>query len=104
MGNEAASEVLKKFSQDEIKSITHKMSRLQGIKMEDAKVVIESFFNDFSEHSGISGASKDYLTQTLNNAFGKNAKDLLVIFTEMRLKEQMEPLKWVDPNQLPISF
>ena len=63
MGNEAASEVLKKFSQDEIKSITHKMSRLQGIKMEDAKVVIESFFNDFSEHSGISGASKDYLTQ-----------------------------------------
>ena len=54
MGNEAASEVLKKFSQDEIKSITHKMSRLQGIKMEDAKVVIESFFNDFSDHSGIS--------------------------------------------------
>ncbi|ASK77599.1 flagellar motor switch protein FliG [Paraphotobacterium marinum] len=101
MGNEAASEVLKKFSQDEIKSITHKMSRLQGIKMEDAKVVIESFFNDFSEHSGISGASKDYLTQTLNNAFGKNAaKGLLADIYGDEIKEQMEPLKWVDPKSI----
>lgn len=101
MGEQAASSVLKQFNNDEIKNITLKMAKLEGIRMEEAKKVIDDFFIDFGDHSGIKGASKDYLSNTLHEALGENAaKGLLADIYGDEIKEKMEPLKWVEAKSL----
>ncbi|TOH99419.1 flagellar motor switch protein FliG, partial [Vibrio parahaemolyticus] len=58
--------------------MTRAMAKLNGIKSDSARGVIQNFFEDFREHSGIRGASKEYLSNTLRKALGNDlAKGLL---------------------------
>lgn len=101
MGESAAAEVLRFFSRDEMQRITRAMAKLNGIKSDSAKEVIRSFFHDFKEHSGIRGASKEYLTNTLRKALGSDlAKGLLNNIYGDEIRNNMKRLQWVDSELL----
>lgn len=101
MGEEAASQVLQHFSRDEVQRVTHSMAKLSGIKSDNAKGVIQHFFDDFREHSGIRGASKEYLSNTLRKALGNDlAKGLLNNIYGDELRNNMQRLQWVDAEVL----
>ncbi|MGR5456804.1 flagellar motor switch protein FliG, partial [Vibrio alfacsensis] len=60
MGEDIGSEVLKGFTHEEIKQITHAMSKMKDIKAKDALVSLSGFFDDFRKHSGILGGTRQY--------------------------------------------
>ncbi|PJC86443.1 flagellar motor switch protein FliG [Vibrio sp. HA2012] len=97
MGENAAAEVLQHFSRDEVQRVTRAMAKLHGIKSDSAKEVIHRFFQDFKEHSGIRGASKEYLSNTLRKALGNDlAKGLLNNIYGDEIRNNMLRLQWVD--------
>ncbi len=99
MGEDAAAQVLRYFSRDEVQRVTRSMAKLTGIKSENAKVVIQRFFDDFRDHSGIRGASKDYLSNTLSKALGNDlAKGVLNSIYGDELRNNMQRLQWVDTD------
>ncbi|MCF7364156.1 MULTISPECIES: flagellar motor switch protein FliG [Vibrio] len=101
MGEDAAAKVLRHFSRDETQRVTRAMAKLSGIKSEKAKNVIQKFFEDFRQHSGIRGASKDYLSNTLRKALGNDlAKGLLNDLYGDEIRNNMQRLQWVDSEIL----
>ncbi|MBD0786781.1 flagellar motor switch protein FliG [Vibrio sp. Y2-5] len=101
MGEDAAAKVLRHFSRDETQRVTRAMAKLSGIKSEKAKNVIQNFFDDFRQHSGIRGASKDYLSNTLRKALGNDlAKGLLNDLYGDEIRNNMQRLQWVDSEIL----
>ncbi|MFB9134694.1 flagellar motor switch protein FliG [Vibrio sp. AK197] len=101
MGEDAAAKVLRHFSRDETQRVTKAMAKLNGIKSDNAKVVIQRFFEDFSEQSGIRGASKNYLRNTLRKALGNDlAKGLLNDLYGDEIRNNMQRLQWVDAEML----
>ncbi|KJF89646.1 flagellar motor switch protein FliG [Photobacterium leiognathi] len=101
MGEDAAAEVLKHFSRDEVQRVTCAMASLSGIQSDSAKGVIQHFFDDFRAHSGIRGASKEYLSNTLRKALGNDlAKGLLNNIYGDELRNNMQRLQWVDAELL----
>ncbi|GAB6261812.1 flagellar motor switch protein FliG [Photobacterium sp. R1] len=99
MGEDAAAQVLRYFSREEVQRVTRSMAKLTGIKSENAKVVIQRFFDDFRAHSGIRGASKDYLSNTLSKALGNDlAKGVLNSIYGDELRNNMQRLQWVDTD------
>ena len=53
MGEDAAAKVLRHFTRDETQRVTKAMAKLSGIKSDSANGAIQSFFDDFRQHSGI---------------------------------------------------
>ncbi|MBR9874587.1 MAG: flagellar motor switch protein FliG [Vibrionaceae bacterium] len=101
MGEDAAAKVLRHFSRDETQRVTKAMARLSGIKSDSAYGVIQSFFEDFRQHSGIRGASKEYLSNTLRKALGNDlAKGLLNNIYGDEIQNNMQRLQWVDSEIL----
>ncbi|AOW84932.1 flagellar motor switch protein FliG [Vibrio mimicus] len=101
MGEDAAAKVLQHFTRDEMQRVTKAMARLSGIKSESAKEIIQNFFEDFREHSGIRGASKEYLSNTLRKALGNDlAKSLLNSLYGDGIRNNMQRLQWVEPEVL----
>ncbi len=101
MGEDAAAKVLRHFSRDETQRVTKAMARLSGIKSDRAYGVIQSFFDDFRQHSGIRGASKEYLSNTLRKALGNDlAKGLLNNIYGDEIQNNMQRLQWVDAEIL----
>jgi flagellar motor switch protein FliG len=63
--------------------------------------VIQAFFEDFRQHSGIRGASKEYLSNTLRKALGNDlAKGLLNNLYGDEIRNNMQRLQWVDAEIL----
>ncbi|HDM8044374.1 TPA: flagellar motor switch protein FliG [Vibrio campbellii] len=101
MGEDAAAKVLQHFSRDETQRVTRAMAKLNGIKSDSACNVIEHFFDDFREHSGIRGASKEYLSNTLRKALGNDlAKGLLNNLYGDEIRNNMQRLQWVEAETL----
>ncbi|SHO55703.1 flagellar motor switch protein FliG [Vibrio quintilis] len=101
MGEDAAAKVLRHFSRDETQRVTRAMAKLSGIKSDNAHRVIQSFFDDFRQHSGIRGASKEYLSNTLRKALGNDlAKGLLNNLYGDEIRNNMQRLQWVDAEIL----
>lgn len=101
MGEDAAAKVLQHFSRDETQRVTRAMAKLNGIKSDSARGVIQAFFESFSEHSGIRGASKEYLSNTLRKALGNDlAKGLLNNLYGDEIRNNMQRLQWVDGETL----
>ncbi|MGR5236484.1 flagellar motor switch protein FliG [Vibrio alfacsensis] len=101
MGEDAAAKVLQHFSRDETQRVTRAMAKLNGIKSDAARTVIQRFFEDFSEHSGIRGASKEYLSNTLRKALGNDlAKGLLNNLYGDEIRNNMQRLQWVEAETL----
>ena len=101
MGEDAAAKVLQHFSRDETQRVTRAMAKLNGIKSDSARGVIQTFFEDFREHSGIRGASKEYLSNTLRKALGNDlAKGLLNTLYGDEIRNNMQRLQWVEAETL----
>lgn len=101
MGEDAAAKVLQHFSRDETQRVTRAMAKLNGIKSDSARNVIQHFFDDFREHSGIRGASKEYLSNTLRKALGNDlAKGLLNNLYGDEIRNNMQRLQWVEAETL----
>ena len=101
MGEDSAAKVLQHFSRDETQRVTRAMAKLNGIKSDSACNVIEHFFDDFREHSGIRGASKEYLSNTLRKALGNDlAKGLLNNLYGDEIRNNMQRLQWVEAETL----
>lgn len=101
MGEDAAAKVLQHFTRDETQRVTRAMAKLNGIKSDSARGVIQNFFEDFREHSGIRGASKEYLSNTLRKALGNDlAKGLLNNLYGDEIRNNMQPLQWVEAETL----
>ncbi|QXO18303.1 MULTISPECIES: flagellar motor switch protein FliG [Vibrio] len=101
MGEDAAAKVLRHFSRDETQRVTRAMAKLSGIKSDSAKDIIQHFFEDFRQHSGIRGASKEYLSNTLRKALGNDlAKGLLNNLYGDEIRNNMQRLQWVDAEVL----
>lgn len=101
MGEDAAAKVLGHFSRDETQQVIKAMAKLSGIKSDNARSVIASFFDDFRQHSGIRGASKEYLSNTLRKALGNDlAKGLLNNLYGDEIRNNMQRLQWVEPETL----
>ena len=63
--------------------------------------MIQHFFEDFQEHSGIRGASKEYLSNTLRKALGNDlAKGLLNNLYGDEIRNNMQRLQWVEAENL----
>ena len=101
MGEDAAAKVLRHFSRDETQRVTKAMAKLSGIKSDSARNVIQNFFEDFRQHSGIRGASKEYLSNTLRKALGNDlAKGLLNNLYGDEIRNNMQRLQWVESETL----
>ncbi|EGQ9702123.1 flagellar motor switch protein FliG [Vibrio parahaemolyticus] len=101
MGEDAAAKVLQHFTRDETQRVTRAMAKLNGIKSDSARGVIQNFFEDFREHSGIRGASKEYLSNTLRKALGNDlAKGLLNNLYGDEIRNNMQRLQWVESETL----
>ena len=101
MGEDAAAKVLQSFTRDETQRVTRAMAKLNGIKSDSARGVIQNFFDDFREHSGIRGASKEYLSNTLRKALGNDlAKGLLNHLYGDEIRNNMQRLQWVEAETL----
>lgn len=101
MGEDAAAKVLQHFTRDETQRVTRAMAKLNGIKSDSARGVIQNFFEDFREHSGIRGASKEYLSNTLRKALGSDlAKGLLNNLYGDEIRNNMQRLQWVEAETL----
>ncbi|HCG5827770.1 TPA: flagellar motor switch protein FliG [Vibrio parahaemolyticus] len=101
MGEDAAAKVLQHFTRDETQRVTRAMAKLNGIKSDSARGVIQNFFEDFREHSGIRGASKEYLSNTLRKALGNElAKGLLNNLYGDEIRNNMQRLQWVEAETL----
>ncbi|MFW1457985.1 flagellar motor switch protein FliG [Vibrio parahaemolyticus] len=101
MGEDAAAKVLQHFTRDETQRVTRAMAKLNGIKSDSARGVIQNFFEDFLEHSGIRGASKEYLSNTLRKALGNDlAKGLLNNLYGDEIRNNMQRLQWVEAETL----
>ena len=101
MGEEVAAGVLKNFSRDEVQKVAKVMSTLSDIKTTQAKGVIDEFFNDFKQHSGIQGASKNFIDNMLNNALGGNiAKGLVADLYGDEIRNKMQKLQWISADIL----
>ncbi|WP_407544334.1 flagellar motor switch protein FliG [Vibrio parahaemolyticus] len=101
MGEDAAAKVLQHLTRDETQRVTRAMAKLNGIKSDSARGVIQNFFEDFREHSGIRGASKEYLSNTLRKALGNDlAKGLLNNLYGDEIRNNMQRLQWVEAETL----
>lgn len=101
MGEDAAAKVLQHFTREETQRVTRAMAQLSGIQSDSAKGVIQTFFEDFRLHSGIRGASKEYLSNTLRKALGNDlAKGLLNNLYGDEIRNNMQRLQWVDADVL----
>ncbi len=101
MGEDAAAKVLQYFTREETQQVTRAMAQLTGIKSAKAKAIIQSFFDQFGQHSGIRGASKEYLSNTLRKALGNDlAQGLLNSIYGDEIRVNMQRLQWVEPEIL----
>lgn len=105
MGETAASKILAKLDKEQLSKVSQRMANIKGLTVGQAANVIESFFGDFREHSGISSASRDYLEKSLDMAIGKRLAQTMIddIYGD-ELKDEFQKLQWIPPETLARFF
>ncbi|HEH7598252.1 TPA: flagellar motor switch protein FliG, partial [Escherichia coli] len=101
LGEEAAATVMQKLSREEVVRLSENMARLSGVKTSMARKVINHFFDEFREQSGINGASRSMLQGILNKALGTEIASSVIngIYGD-EIRSRMARLQWVEPRQL----
>lgn len=90
-----------KLSREEVVRLSENMARLSGVKTSMARKVINNFFDEFREQSGINGASRSMLQGILNKALGTEIASSVIngIYGD-EIRSRMARLQWVEPRQL----
>lgn len=105
MGEDAAAKILGHLGRDDVTILSNRMARLSGVSTEDARGVIQGFFDSFRDQSGISAASRGYLERTLDKALGQRlAKNMIDGIYGDSLKEEMLKLQWLPAETLARFF
>jgi flagellar motor switch protein FliG len=101
MGEEPAAAVLRCLSREELLEVTQVMSRISGIKVEDVKQSLQSFFDDYRQQSGVHGASRNFLKRSLDLALGGDiANSVLNTIYGDAIRPKMARLQWASPKWL----
>ncbi|WP_115719454.1 FliG C-terminal domain-containing protein [Gallaecimonas mangrovi] len=105
MGEAAAARIMARLSRDEVTALSMRMAKLSGVSTQDARSVIQQFFDSYREQSGISAASRQYLERTLDLALGKRlARGMVDGIYGDALKQELNALQWVPPETLARFF
>lgn len=105
MGEEAAAKVMSLLGRDAVTTLSNHMAKLSGVSTQQAREVIQGFFEHFREHSGISAASRQYLERTLDMALGKRlARGMIDNIYGDALREEIQKLQWISPETLARFF
>src|ERR1700741_5607489 len=101
IGEEGAAAVLRCLSREELLEVTQVMSRMSGIKVEEVKQAMQTFFDDYRQQSGVHGASRSYLKRSLDLALGGDiANSVLHSIYGDELRPKMARLQWASPKWL----
>jgi len=101
VGEDAAARVMQKLTREEVILVSETMARLHGVKVTQARVALNSFFQDYQEQSGINGASRTYLRSILKKALGGEiARSVINGIYGDEIRYRMARLQWVDIPQL----
>lgn len=105
MGEGPASKILAKLDRDQLTKVSQKMAKVKGLTLNQAAQVIEGFFDEFRDHSGISSASREYLEKSLDMAIGKRLAQSMIdgIYGDA-LKDEFQKLQWIPPETLARFF
>lgn len=103
LGEDAAATVMQKLSREEVVRLSENMARLSGVRLVQARQVINNFFQDYREQSGINGGSRLLLQGILNKALGNEIASSVIngIYGD-EIRYRMARLQWVDPHQLAV--
>lgn len=105
MGEANAAKVMARMSRDEVTAVSMRMAKLRGVSTQEAKDVMQHFFDHYREHSGISSASRHYLERTLDLALGKRlARGMVDSIYGDALRQEMMALQWVPADTLARFF
>lgn len=101
VGEEAAAQVMQKLNREEVVLLSETMARLHDVKVNQARQAMNNFFSDYSEQSGINGASRSYLRSILEKALGGEiARSVINGIYGDEIRYRMARLQWVDIPQL----
>ncbi len=101
MGEEAAAQIFKRLTRDEVQALGQTMARLHNVSTTEAKWILQQFFVQYKKQSGISGASRLYLERTLDLALGnKFSRDFLDNLYGDSIREELQMLQWIPPETL----
>ncbi|MFJ2975978.1 flagellar motor switch protein FliG [Kluyvera sp. NPDC087067] len=101
VGEEAAAQVMQKLNREEVVLLSETMARLHDVKVNQARQAMNNFFSDYSEQSGINGASRSYLRSILEKALGSEiARSVINGIYGDEIRYRMARLQWVDTPQL----
>ena len=101
IGENAAAKVMQKMSREEVVLLSETMARLHDVKLVHARNALNTFFEEYSEQSGINGASRSYLKGILEKALGTEiARSVINGIYGDEIRHRMARLQWVDTPQL----
>lgn len=96
LGEEAASELLKHLTPEEIRRMGVKLSRLPEATQKNIEEVLEEFF----KLTGASGQiSKEYLRSLLSKTLGQLGQAKVKMAADV-VSPEMEALQWMDPKAI----
>jgi flagellar motor switch protein FliG len=105
MGEAAAAKVFQRLSREEVEALSQRMANLSRVSTLEARGVLEQFFGDYREHSGISAASRQYLERTLDLALGgRLARSMVDSLYGDELRSELQRLQWIPPEALARCF
>ncbi|MBI2687126.1 MAG: flagellar motor switch protein FliG [Acidobacteria bacterium] len=103
IGEEASSNVLKHFSEDEVHQIGREVARLQNVPTETGERILEEFYQMSVAHDYVLKGGVEYARKMLVNAFGpEQARSLLdrLMKTIGTDAANFDALQKADPQQL----
>lgn len=101
MGEEPAAGVLRCLERDDLLAVTQVMSRMSGIRVESVRQSMQHFFDDYREQSGVHGASRSFLRNSLGMALGPQIAGSVIdsIYGD-EIRPKMARLQWATPRWL----
>src|SRR5512135_460557 len=101
LGDRISGEVMKQFNDEEAKTISKAIARLEKVTPSQTEAVLEEFCQLTSQHGGRGGF--DFAKRVLSNAFGpEGAKRISEHLPRVgaRFNKNFESLQKADPSQL----
>jgi len=103
LGDEAASEIYRYLSKEEVQKLTEEISELPAISPEVAAAILEEYYQLMVTQSYLAQGGTEYANRLLVSAFGeKDAKELLdqVLESQEARAGNLDSLQQADPQQL----
>jgi len=105
MGEESAAKILRLMEPEEVKDVSMAMARLSNVSSIDAQQILQQFFEKYTQQSGISRASREYLEKSLDMALGRKlANGMLDSIYGDVMSNDIQRLQWLPADVLARFF